>query len=209
MLVQLRFNTGLTSEQYVTRQAWRDAKLERCPAHPRGGCEFGRHGTYVRKRPAGTQIARWYCPQARCTWSLLPDHLAARFPGTLKELEDIVSAAEGAKSLEKLADRLCPEGVSLPSALRWLARRVRLLHRLLTLLIGLLPEQLAGCPPTVDAFRQRLCCEGVLVALRANAALPLATLPRPLGFAPGRRASGEPKKPFQQHLGPDPRYVPR
>jgi hypothetical protein len=134
----------------------------------------------------------------------LPDHLAARFPGPLQELEDVVSAAEGAKGLEKLADRLRPDGVSLPSALRWIMRRVRLLHRLFAVLIGLIPEQLAGCPPTVQAFRQRLCCEWVLVTLRANAALPLASLPRPLGFAPRRRAGGEADQPFQHHLGPDP-----
>ena len=78
MPVQLRFETGLTGADYVTREAWREARLSRCPLHPRGGCGFARHGTYERKTPAGTLIARWYCPQG-----LLPDHLAARFPGTL------------------------------------------------------------------------------------------------------------------------------
>lgn len=204
MLVQLRFDTGLTSEQYVTQQGWRQATLTCCPRHPRGGCEFARHGTYVRKRPAGTRIARWYCPQAHCTWSLLPDHLAARFPGTLEELEDVVAAAEGPMCLEKLADRLRPEVVHLPSALRWVARRVRLVHPLLKRLLGLLPEKLLDCAPTVLSFRQRFSSEHVLMGLRANAALPLASLPRPLGFDPPRRASGESKKPFQQYLGRDP-----
>lgn len=202
--MQLRYDTGLTSEQYVTRQAWREAKLKRCPRHPRGGCEFARHGTYVRKRPAGTRIARWYCPQAHCTWSLLPDHLAARFPGTLRELEDVVAVAEGAKSLEEAADRLRPDDIALPSALRWIARRVRLLRPLLVALIGLLPERFAGCTPTVFALRQRLASACVLVSLRATAALSLTSLSRPLGFAPPRCANGESNKPCQQHLGRDP-----
>jgi hypothetical protein len=38
--VQLRMVTELTGEQYVTRRAWRDASLERCPVHPGGGCGF-------------------------------------------------------------------------------------------------------------------------------------------------------------------------
>jgi len=202
MLVQLRFDTGLTSEQYVTEQGWLRARLTRCPRHPRGGCGFARHGTYARKRPAGTRIARWYCPRAHCTWSLLPDPLAARFPGTLQELEDVVAAVECSRSLEEAADRLRPDEVSLPSALRWITRRVRLVRPLLGLLVGLLP--LLGGAPTVHAFRQRLACECVLLSLRANLALPLSALPRPLGFDPARRGGGESTKVFQQHLGPDP-----
>ena len=46
-------------------------------------CSFARHGTYMRKTPRGTRVARWYCPQSRTTFSLLPDCLAARLPGTL------------------------------------------------------------------------------------------------------------------------------
>jgi hypothetical protein len=53
--VQLRFETGLTGAHYVTREGWREARLSRCPLHPRGGCGFARHGTYERKTPAGTQ----------------------------------------------------------------------------------------------------------------------------------------------------------
>ena len=78
MPVQLRFETGLAGAEYVTRELWRRAILPRCPLHPRGGCSLARHGSYARKRPAGTRIARWYCPQGHCTFSLLPDYLAAR-----------------------------------------------------------------------------------------------------------------------------------
>jgi len=71
--VRLRFKTGHTSEDYVSRQAWREASLPRCPNHPRGGCSLARHGTCPRKSPAGTKIARWYCPESHTTFTLLPD----------------------------------------------------------------------------------------------------------------------------------------
>jgi hypothetical protein len=202
--VQLRYQTGLTSEPYVSCQAWRDATLERCPLHPSGGCRFARHGTYERVEPAGTRIARWYCREGHCTFSLLPDHLAARFPGTLQRLEDVVAEAESSASLEKTADRLRSEDVSLASAVRWLQRRRELIHQVLSLLLGLLPDQLAGCEPTVISFRARLATDAVLVRLRANAALPLSALPRPLGFDPGRTAAGGPKRRFQQPMGAGP-----
>ena len=131
MPVQLRFNTGLAGEQYVTRELWRQARLERCPLHPRGGCGFTRHGTYQRKSPAGTHIARWYCRLGHQTFSLLPDHLAARFPGTLAEIERVVAAAERASSVQACADALRPDPVSLPSAMRWVRRRLARVHALL------------------------------------------------------------------------------
>ena len=100
MPVQLRYETGLTDAEYVTREAWRVARLVRCPLHARGGCGFARHGTYERMSPPGTHIARWYCPQGHRTFSLLPDHLAARFAGTLPEIEQVVTAAERASSVQ-------------------------------------------------------------------------------------------------------------
>ena len=69
---------GHTGEQYVRARAWRDARLSRCPNHPQGRCSFARHGTYARKSPRGTRIARWYCPESHTTFSLLPDCLSAR-----------------------------------------------------------------------------------------------------------------------------------
>ena len=96
--MQLRYPSGHTGESYVRARAWRDARLSRCPNHPHGGCSFARHGTYARKTPRGTRIARWYCPQSHTTFSLLPDFLAARLPGTLDELEEVVAHAERASS---------------------------------------------------------------------------------------------------------------
>ena len=202
--VQLRFATGLTSDQYVTRQAWRQASLPRCPLHPRGGCHFARWGTYARVDPPGTRIARWYCPEGHRTFSLLPDHLAARFPGTLSEIEQVVSAVEQASSLEAAADGLRRDDVSLPSAVRWVRRRVRLVRPLLTILVGLLPQLLLGCAPTLHSLGMRLGADAVLLKLRTLAQPYLQALPRPLGFGPRRAAAGERKVGYQHDMGPDP-----
>ena len=126
--MQLRFTSGHTSSDYVTLQLWRSASLPRCPLHPKGRCGFTRHGTYARVDPPGTQIARWYCPQGHCTFSLLPDHLAARFPGTLPRLEEIVAVVEKSPGLEAAANVLRPDDVTLATALRWIRRRLRLVR---------------------------------------------------------------------------------
>ncbi len=204
MPVQLRFETGLTGADYVTREAWREARLLRCPLHPRGGCRFARHGTYARKTPAGTLIARWYCPQGRRTFSLLPDHLAARFPGTLSEIEQVVATVEQAKSVEAAADGLRRDAITMASAIRWVRRRLRLVRALLTIAVGLLPQSLLGCAPTIAAVRTRLACAQVLMALRERARAHLQALARPLGFRHPPDPAGEHPSGLQQQMGPDP-----
>ncbi len=204
MPVQLRLKTGLTGDDYVTRAAWREASLLHCPLHARGGCGFARHGTYARKRPAGTLIARWYCPQGHRTFSLLPDHLAARFPGTLSQIEQVVATVEQASSLEMAADALRTDPVALASAVRWVRRRVRLVRGLLTVLVGLLPHLLLGCSPSLGALRAHLSCEQVLMSMRELAQVHLHALARPLGFVHPPYVGGERKTRRQQHMGPDP-----
>jgi hypothetical protein len=204
MPVQLRFETGPTGADYVTGKAWCVARLLRCPLHPRGGCGFARHGAYERKSPPGTLIARWYCPQGHRTFSLLPDHLAARFPGTLSEIEQVVATVERAKSVEAAADALRRDAVTLPSAIRWVRRRLRLVRALLTIVVGLLPQWLLGCSPTIGALRTRLACPQVLVALRERANAHLQALGRPLGFRHPPYPAGEHPSDLQQHMGPDP-----
>ena len=201
--MQLRYKTDFTSEEYVSQQAWRDASLAACPAHPGGGCLFARHGTYARLRPPGTRTARWYCRQDHCTFSLLPDCLAARLSGSLEEVEAAVVVVEEARSVEAAADRLRPD-IDLPGALRWTRHRLGPVHRALRLLIALLPELLLGCPPTVQGFRARLGTEAVLMRLRAMAALHLPGLPPPLGFRTPARGSGESQIRRQHPMGPDP-----
>jgi hypothetical protein len=204
MPVQLRFDTGLAGADYVNREVWRRATLPRCPLHPRGGCGLARHGSYARKRPAGTRIARWYCPQGHRTFSLLPDHLAARFPGTLAEIEQVAAAAETASSLEACAHQLRSDPIGLPGALRWVRRRLTVVRTLLPLVVTLLPALLQGCAATVTAVRQRLQVPSALERLRVLLARELPALATPLGLRHRHRGGGEVHGVLQQHMGPDP-----
>ena len=202
--IQLRYETGLTGEDYVRAEAWRDARLDRCPNHPHGGCSLARHGAYARKTPRGAKVARWYCPESHTTFSLLPDCLAARLPGTLDDLEAVVVAAEGARSLEEAANAVRPDAIELPGALRWVRRRVRLVHNALGRVIGLIPDRLAGCAATMGAVRERLASTSALTMLRALVSAQLQTLPAPLGFQAGGIGVGDRKPAFQHSMGPDP-----
>lgn len=214
MPVQLRFASGLTGEQYVTQEAWRLASLAACPLHPRGRCGFARHGTYERKRPAGARIARWYCPQAHTTIGLLPDCLAARFPGTLADIEQVVRAADAAPSRERAADALRTDAVSLISAKRWLQRRIVHVRRALVALISLFPQHLAGCTAQIGCVGERFLALGlaghvpaadsVLMSARGLACTLLPHLPAILGFAPPPIRTGAFNSAVQQHMGPDP-----
>jgi hypothetical protein len=225
--VQLRFDAGLAGEHYVTRELWRQARLERCPLHPRGGCGFARHGTYERKSPSGTRVARWYCPRGHQTFSLLSDHLAARFPGTLAEIEQVVAAAECASSVQACAEALRPVTISLPSAMRWVRRRLAPVHALLPIVVAMVPQHLQGCAPTIEAVHERLVAApaagsaapaaggsaldsasgSALVRLRELLGEHLAALACPLGFRHRSCSAGEHHGGLQQHMGPDPPRV--
>ena len=210
--MQLRYETGLTGEQYVRAEAWRDARLERCPNHPHGACSLARHATYARKTPPGAKVPRWYCRESHTTISLLADCLAARLAGTLDDLEAVVVAAEEAQSLEAAANEMRrPEddgAVELPGAMRWVRRRVRLVHHVLSLVIGLLPEPLARCIAEMGAVRTRLGTDCALRALRVLTAEQLHALPAPLGFQPHRLGATNRNQARQHKMGPDPPPTP-
>ncbi len=201
--MQVRLTTGLTSEEYVSQKAWRFARLERCPFHPEGGCGFASHGTYARVSPPGCLIARWWCPTAHVTISLLPDCLCSRLTGSLAEVEAVVAVADAAPTREAASEVLRPD-IELPGALRWLRRRTRLVHAGLAAAIGLLPGLLAGCKPTVPSIRSALGAEMALVCLRDRAALHLGALPPPLGFGPRPLRRRPSPTALQQGTGPDP-----
>jgi hypothetical protein len=211
--VQLRHGTALTSDEYVRQEGWRQASLDRCPLHARGGCGLARHGSYRRVRPAGMRIARWYCPTARTTFSLLPDCLASRLSGGLDAVEEVVAAvedklAQGA-SIEVAADQVRPntdEGapdIGLPSAVRWVRRRLAPVHRALLALVTLLPGRLGG-QARVLAVRRALATPHALVRLRQLGAAHLAAIEPPLGF--GRRTPRRcrRRRARQHKTGPDP-----
>ena len=71
------------------------------------------------------EIDSWYCRESHTTFSLLPDCLAARLPGTLAELEDAVAAVERSPSVAAAA-ALRAGRSEPPGAMRWLRRRIRL-----------------------------------------------------------------------------------
>lgn len=145
------------------------------------------------------------------TLSLLPDFLAARLPGTLAEVERAVEAAEAA-SCEKAVRQLRPadeEGaVTLPSALRWLRRRLLPVRGALLGLVTLLPE-LLGCAATVAAVRERLGVREVLVALRGLGERALPVLAAPLGFRARAARVSSPRPEPPHEVGPDPPDAPR
>jgi hypothetical protein len=200
--VQLRDPSSLTSEAYVAERAWQKARLLHCPRHPQGGCGFARHGTYPRKLPTGMRIARYYCPTAHETFSLLPDSLASRFPGDLGDLERVVAHVDAARSIEAAADVLRPD-IVLPSAVRWVRRRLTLVRATLLAVVTLLPD-LFGGTEQLSAVRAALDTDHALVLLRTRAAALLPALPRPLGFAPHRRARHSPGRLRQHEMGADP-----
>ena len=202
--MQLRFKTALTSQEYVSTQAWRSAALKHCPLHPNGGCSFAHHGTYERVEPPGTRVPRWYCPEGHRTFSLLADCFASRLPGSLTDLERVVVEVEQTKSLEAAADRVRKDDISLPGAIRWTRRRIQQVHITLRILLDLIPECLYGCQPTVTAFRQWLNVDWVLPQLREIAAGHLAGLPSPLGFAPRPPHNADLVGQTQHDKGPDP-----
>jgi hypothetical protein len=200
--VQLRFAIELTLEEYVAQEGWKAASLECCPEHPEGGCGFARHGTYWRKIPIVCEVARWYCPTAHRTFSLLPDCLAAGMTGTLERAERSAAAVERGEPLEPLGEELRPveeepDAVEPATVAQWIKRRHRGVLAGLVAIVGLVPELFADCTLTVDGFRERLGKpDTVLVALRQVAAEHLQHVPAPIGFL--RRAAS--MKPLQQSM---------
>ena len=147
------------------------------------------------------RITRYYCPTAHETFSLLPDCLASQFPGDLDALERVVAHVDAARSIEAAADVLRPD-IVLPSAVRWVRRRLTLVRTTLLAVVTLLPDLLGG-PAHLGAVRAALHTDHALVILRARAATLLSALPRPLGF--GRHVRSRPaRRPRRQHrLGAD------
>lgn len=201
--MQLRYATNLTPEQYVRQQAWKDAQLDNCPLHPDGECRFARHGTYPRKIPTGTKIARWYCHDGHATFSRLPDCLCSRFSGTLLEFEDIIDRIENATSQEAAVEHLRTE-IGFSGVLRWVRRRLSLVRLTLTLLIGFFSDLPQATPLCLSAFRAYFGIDHLLPHLRMRAAGYLRVLPPPVGFGPFPKVKKRKKNRFQHPTGTDP-----
>jgi len=201
--MQIRYATDLSAEQYVEQQGWKSATLTHCPLHPQGGCGFCKNGSYRRKFPDGTKIARWYCADGHMSFSLLPDCLASRLSGSLINIEDVLTEVENSPTQEAAAENIRID-IILPSALRWIRRRVFLVKASLSMLIELLPELFADCHPSILSFQLVLNVDFVLPELRQVASSYLATLPPPLGFGPRPKTKKLKKNHFQHKTGTDP-----
>jgi len=155
--------------------------------------------------PAGVRIARWYCPQGHCTFSLIPDFLASHLPGTLDDLERIVVKVEQSRSIESAADALrADDDITLASAVRWVRRRIMLVRSVLAGVTHAIPARYGTCPPNLTAFRCQYEMTSVLPQLRKIGANYLYVLPPPLGFSPRRSYGSHYCAPIQQEMGPDP-----
>lgn len=196
--LQIRYETKPSAGEYVSTEAWRDARLDVCPNHPEGGCSLRGHGTYGRKTPAAARVPRWCCRDSNTTFSKLADCVAARTPGTLDEVRAAV-AAPGvqeavcqARSGHHISDREAER--------RWIRWRAECVRRLLAVVVGLLPELLQGVAPEIAAFRARLGTESVLTDLRG---LSFA------GFLPVD-GQGVPQSSSRRRArSPQPRHVPQ
>ena len=115
--------------------------------------------------------------------------------------------AEGAKSQAAASELRRPaddDAIELPGAMRWVGRRVRLVHNVLVRVIGLIPDRLAGCAATMGAVRERLKSDSALMKLRDLVSAQLRTLPAPLGFQPHGIGVRGRNPAFQHSMGPDP-----
>ena len=201
--MQIPLRTQSSTEAYIAGHEWRDACLPACPLHPSGGCSFARHGSYARAAPQGVRVARWYCPEGHQTFSLLPDFLAARFPGLLTDIEIAAAEPLTAGSMESSADRLRGFEVTLPSALRWLRRRVRAVEVALEAVSRLAPPTAVTVFASSSTLRPVPGAGDVLLRLRRSLSPPLLhSLPVPLGFRPLRSKHGWPGG-NQHDMGPD------
>lgn len=147
------------------------------------------------------RVARWYCPEGHRTFSLLPDFLAAKLPGLLTSIEDSITMAFSARSLEAAADALRGPDVTLPNAIRWLRRRVRAVREALDAVARVTPTMAVDGPTSVSAIDLE---QGyVLLGLRRSLGPEmLSVIPMPLGFGPSRNG-GWPGSGGQQGIGPD------
>ena len=100
--------------------------------------------------------------------------------------------------------RYAPMRSGSPERCAGSSAEIRLVHHVLTLVIGLLPEHLARCVAEMGAVRARLDTDTALRALRLLTAAQLPALPAPLGFYPHRLDAGNRNRALQHNMGPDP-----
>jgi hypothetical protein len=206
--VQLRLDSTLTFQQYVTTRAWEQATLGACPLCAPGKCRLEPLAPYRRKVPVEAFVARFYCLVQHTTFSLLPDFYASRVPGLLDDIERAAATVEAGGGVERTANALRPEdapdAVTFGAAVAWVRRRIAWVRGHLTIVGSLFPELFAGVERSVRAFREHLDTSSALVALRGICARHLHALPRPLGLNPRTPVAQPRDRVRRQSMGPDP-----
>ena len=118
-----------------------------------------------------------------------------------------MEAVAGALSLEAAVEAVrpaaVPDAVTLPSALRWLRRRLVSVRAALLAAVTLVPA-LSECQPTLAAVRERLGVSEALVALREVAVAHLGAICTPVGFRARTRRREAPRSETPHEAGPDP-----
>jgi len=184
--VQVLWKEFNAADRYVADRAWERAILCECPFHPQGGCGLRKLGTYRRVQPEGARVARFWCPRAGASVSLLPAFLAARMRGTLDAVEAAVLAVEQTGSIAAAVELVHPadaeRAIGPVCARRSIRRRLCAVRAALLAVVTLLPERLTGVAPTITALRDALGTERVLVAVRCIVEQQLSALPTPVGF---------------------------
>ena len=184
-LVQLRFETELTAEEYVSREEWKNASFPPClKGHCACDCGLMRHGTYGRKTPIPMRVARFDCRDCQTTISRLPDFAAARRRGSLQEIEDAMIVLAEAPSLWAAARRLFPHRDELSNGIRDLLGAFMAVSVFLEAVVTLRPDLFRGCPADLVSMRAALGTETLLVDLRREMTSQLQFLPPPVGFRP-------------------------
>ena len=152
--VQLRFETELTAEEYVSREEWRNASFPPC-LKGRDACDCGlmRHGTYGRKTPIPMRVARFDCRACQTTISRLPDFAAARRRGSLQEIEDAMMVLAAAPSRWAAARCLFPDRDELANAIRDLLGAFMAVSFFLEAVATLRPDLFRGTPADLVSMR--------------------------------------------------------
>ncbi|MEA1921988.1 MAG: hypothetical protein U9N63_04965 [Pseudomonadota bacterium] len=178
--MQIRNNVNVSVSEYNRQNLCEKAELKQCPIHPEGGCGIRRHGSYERVVPMKFEIPRWYCRKGHATIALVPDFLPSRFPGTLKDVEEVVVEAQKHPTLVSAAEHIRPD-IGLQGGLRWLNRRINYVSTALKACAGLFPE--IGFK-NLEQLQKAFGVDSVLSHLREILKEHLYALPRIIGLIP-------------------------
>ena len=181
--------------------------LGNCPLHSKGGMRLRQTWyLYPRQTPQGTRIARWYCPDGHSTFSLLPDCLSSRLPGSLIDVETAINKAENAPSQEAAVHTIFGSISVLPAFCAGSDAELFLVRTTLTLLTRVPScSFLKIASPAFQRLRSALGVEYVLPALADVMQSPICIFYlAPIGFGPLPQRKRDKKTAFQHKTGTDP-----